>query len=126
VNGILDTRSQRLVTGKRQNAHILSFKFISRGTAICLHLAGWEGAELSLGTLAVGSGGKLWGLSSSGLEDTLELLANVLDTLSAGARDGGNVTIVGVDADNIGSDSVRLQVGDDNVTGSTVLGAITA
>lgn len=48
-----------------------------------MHLALWEGLEETLSTLAVLLGGELWGLATGGLEDTLELLADVLDTGSA-------------------------------------------
>lgn len=91
------------------------------------HLTGWEAGKLSLSTQASGGGGELWGVAGSNLlVNTLELLADLLDTLSAGSRDGGSVSVVGVDTDEIGSDTVGLDVLDDNLAGSSVVGAVTA
>jgi hypothetical protein len=60
------------------------------------------------------------------LVDTLVLLANLLDVLSARARDGGGVTVVGVDASEIRLDTVGTESGDDDLARSTVTGAVTA
>ena len=58
------------------------------------HLAGWELSELSLSTKAAAGGAKLWGITLGLLlVDTLEFLADVAD-LSAGAGDGGSVTVL--------------------------------
>lgn len=50
----------------------------------------------------------------------------MLDALSAGARDRSNVAVVGVDADNIGGYAVGFETGDDDVSGTAVLGAVAA
>jgi hypothetical protein len=91
-----------------------------------MHLARWESAQLALSTLAVGSGAQLGGLATGALENTLELLADVLDALSARSRDGSNVSIVGVDADNISCHTVGLEARDDDISWATVLGAVSA
>jgi hypothetical protein len=82
---------------------------------------------LRLGTSAVGSGGELWGFTRGGLlVNALEFLADLLDALSAGSRDSGNITVVGVDAYEIGSDTVGLDSGDDDIAGSAVVAAVSA
>lgn len=48
-----------------------------------MHLALGKSLEETLRTLAVLLGAELWGLATGRLEDTLELLADVLDTSSA-------------------------------------------
>lgn len=59
------------------------------------HLALWKTGELSLGAKAGGGGGELGGFSAGLLlVDTLELLADTLDTSSAWSRDGGSVSLL--------------------------------
>lgn len=72
--------------------------------------------------MAAGAGAKLLGLLAR--DGTLELDADFLDRGSAGAGDGGDVALVGVDA---GQDLsvVGLDVLDDNVAGAHLL-AVTA
>lgn len=74
--------------------------------------------------LAVGSGADLLALAVA-LGDTLELLADLLDAGAARSGDVGGVTVVGVDANQVG-DALGLDVLDDDVAGATVVGAITA
>lgn len=50
----------------------------------------------------------------------------MLDALSTRSRDGGNVAVVAVDADDIGSDSIGLEAGDNDVSWAAVLGAVAA
>ena len=67
------------------------------------HLTGWKSGELSLGALAGGGGRKLWALAACLLLiDSLELLADLLDGLSAGSGDAGSITVVAVDTNDIG------------------------
>lgn len=74
--------------------------------------------------LAVGSGADLLALAVA-LADTLELLADLLDAGAARSGDVGGVTVVGVDANQVG-DTLGLDVLDDDVAGATVVGAVTA
>lgn len=90
-----------------------------------MHSALGEGSKLALSTLAVGGGRNLGGLGTSGLEDTLEFLADVFDAGSAGAGDGSDITIVRVDADNVSGDAVGLESGDRDGAGSVLLRAVT-
>lgn len=50
----------------------------------------------------------------------------MLHTLTAAGGDESSVTIVGVDADKFCGDFVGLDVLDDDVTWSTILGAVAA
>jgi hypothetical protein len=84
--------------------------------------ASWD--RLCLSTSAVCSRRDFWALLTSILHDTLEFLANVLDALSTAARDSRNITKVGVDAHQVGSNTVGLDIGDNNVARSAVLAAI--
>ena len=91
------------------------------------HLTGWEAGKLSLSTQASGGGGELWGVAGSNLlVNTLELLADLLDTLSAGSRDGGSVSVVGVDTSEIGSNSIGLESSNNDLSWASVVGAVTA
>ena len=67
------------------------------------HLTGWKSGELSLGSLASGSGRELGRLSARLLLiDSLEFLADLLDGLSARSGDVGGITVVAVDTNDIG------------------------
>lgn len=90
------------------------------------YLTGWESRELALCALAVSSGGHLRRLRASILNDSLELLADLLDGRAARSRDGGHITEVGVDANQVGSNAVRLNILDNDVTWATVVAAVTA
>lgn len=74
--------------------------------------------------LAAVSGADLLALAVA-LADTLELLADLLDAGAARSGDVGGVTVVGVDANQVG-DTPGLDVLDDDMAGATVVGAVTA
>jgi hypothetical protein len=102
---------------------LLSFPYftIRRLVEMAMHLA----SRKSRLALAAGSGVDLLALAAVALLYTLELLANLLDTGSAGARDIGSVAVVGVDANEV-TNALGLDVLDDNVARATVIGAVTA
>lgn len=83
-----------------------------------VHLASGEG-RLSL---AVSSSVNLSALAIT-LLDSLELLANLLDARAARSGDVSSVTIVGVDANKV-ANVLSLDVGDDNVAGPAIVGAV--
>lgn len=87
---------------------------------MAMHLA----SRKSLLALAAGGGVDLLALAVA-LLYTLKLLANLLDTGSAGARDVGSVAEVGVNANEV-TNALGLDVLDDNVARATVIGAVTA
>lgn len=74
--------------------------------------------------LAAVSGADLLALAVA-LADTLELLADLLNAGAARSGDVGGVTVVGVDANQVG-DTPGLDVLDDDMAGATVVGAVTA
>lgn len=86
-----------------------------------MHLA----SRKSVLALAAGGGVDLLALAAVALLYTLKLLANLLDTSSAGARDVGSVAVVGVNTNEV-TNTLSLNVLDDNVARATVIGAVTA
>lgn len=87
--------------------------------SLCLHLASLNGRVLAS---AAGAGAELLGLLAG--DGTLELGADLLDGGGAGARDGGLVALVGVDASQELA-VVSLDVLDNNIAGAHLL-AVTA
>lgn len=85
-----------------------------------MHLA----SRKSLLALTVGGGANLSALATT-LLYTLKLLAHLLDTSSAGARDAGSVAEVGVNANKV-TNALGLDILDDNVARATVVTAVTA
>lgn len=80
-----------------------------------------------MSALAVGSGGNLRGIARCDkLIDTLVFLADLLDALSAGAGNGGGIAVVGVDTDEIGRHTVGLEASNDDVSWTSIVGAVTA
>lgn len=93
---------------------------IWRLVEMAMHLA----SRKSLLALAAGGGVDLRALAVA-LLYTHKLLANLLDACSAGARDVGSVAVVGVDANEV-TNTLGLDILDDNVARATVVGAVTA
>jgi hypothetical protein len=75
-------------------------------------------------SLTAGGGVDLLALAAVALLYTLKLLANLLDTGSAGVRDVGSVAVVGVNANEV-TNALGLDVLDDDVARATVIGAVT-
>jgi hypothetical protein len=75
-------------------------------------------------SLTAGGGVDLLALAAVALLYTLKLLANLLDTGSAGARDVGSVAVVGVNTNEV-TNALGLDVLDDDVARATVIGAVT-
>lgn len=77
--------------------------------------------------LAVGCRGQLRRLLGAVLDDALELLADLaLQAGCARARDGSDVAVVGVDANEISSDGLGLDIGQDDISWPILLAAVSA
>ena len=96
---------------------------LGRGSNLDANNAHLTSREAGL-TLAGTGAGNLVALTVA-LADTLPLLADLLDTRSARALDVGSVSVVGVDANEV-RNTLGLDTGDDNVPGTSVVGAVTA
>lgn len=80
--------------------------------------------QSSLRTTAVG-GGRDLGAAAAALVDALVLLAHLLGG-AARAGDGGNITVVRVDADEVGGQAEGPDVLDDDVAGAAVVATVAA
>ncbi len=88
------------------------------------NLARWQLAQSSLVTLAVIHSADLLRVSIS-LANTLILLTNLL-ALTTASTHSRHITIVAVDAHQVGCHTLDLDVGDNHVSWAAVVGAITA
>lgn len=87
-----------------------------------LHLTGRQLGKLSLTSQAVSSGADLLTLAVS-LLNTLVFLANLLSNTTRVAN-GSSVAVVGVDAGQVGLERVGADIGNNNVTRTTIVGTV--
>lgn len=113
-------------TPQEASPRLIFLLFYSSSTSAndALRLTGRQLRQQALRTLAVRCGRNL-GRASAALGNTLVLLTHLLRN-TARLADSSSVTVVGVDAHQVRSNTVYLDVLDDNIARATVASAVAA